>query len=199
MDDALGVRVREGRRELLRDPHRLGDRKLLLTPQSRAQRLALDVRHDVVQAGAALATLGNPGTRFTRIEQRQNVWMLQPRRYPDLGEETFGPEPGAELRVQHLDRDPPLVLEVDREIHGCHAAAPELALDAVLRRDRVREGPDVAQVRLMGRRHHRPVSPSSLTPNVSAASAANETQDSARTRLNGASKDAIRLVTCHVA
>src|SRR5919107_1374763 len=97
--------------------------------------------------------------------------MLQPRRYPDLRQETVGPEPGAELRMQYLDRDTPLVLDVGREIDGCRATAPERALDAVLPRDRIREGPDVAQLRLMGRRHHRPISPSSLAPNASVASA----------------------------
>src|SRR5215204_4235819 len=103
--------------------------------------------------------------------------MLQPRGYPNLRQETLGPEPGAELRMQHLDRDSPLVLEVDREIDACHATAPERTLDAVLPRDRIREGPDVAQVRLMGRQHHRPISPSSLTPNASAASASASKRD----------------------
>src|SRR5215203_3050945 len=103
--------------------------------------------------------------------------MLQPRRYPDLRQETFGPQPRAEPRVQHLARDSSLVLEVDREIDTCHTTAPELTLDAVLPRDRIREGPDVAQVRLMGRQHHRPISPSSLTPNASAASASASKRD----------------------
>src|SRR5215211_5711338 len=119
--------------------------------------------------------------------------MLQPRRYPDLRKETVGPEPGTELRMQHLDRDSSLVLEVGREIDGGHATAPELTLDAVLTRDRIREGPDVAQVRPMGRRHHRPVSPSSLAPNAPSHSQATE----AHAHLNGAPKDAIRLVTFH--
>src|SRR6476660_1645062 len=111
--------------------------------------------------------------------------MLQPRRYPNLGQETVGPEPSTELRVQHLDRDAPLVLEVDREIDACHATASELTLDAVLARDRIRERPDVAQVRLMGRRHPRPISRSSLTPSASVG-----IRTLTRPRLiNGAPKD----------
>ena len=37
----------------------------------------------------------------------------------------------AELRVQDLDGDVALMLQVDRAIHGCHSACPQLALDVV--------------------------------------------------------------------
>ena len=33
--------------------------------------------------------------------------------------------------MEHLERDEPLVPDVAREVHGGHAAAPELALDDV--------------------------------------------------------------------
>ena len=49
----------------------------------------------------------------------------------DLGEEPLGAERRGEIGVQHLDRDVAVVLEVVREIDGRHAAAAELALDAV--------------------------------------------------------------------
>ena len=93
--------------------------KLPLALQPRAQRLALDERHHVEEQPAGVAA----------VEQRQDVRMLQLRRRLDLGEEPLGAERGAEVRMQDLDRDVAVVLEVVREIDGRHAAGAELALD----------------------------------------------------------------------
>ncbi len=57
--------------------------------------------------------------------------MLQIGRRPDLGEEPLGADHGGQLRLQHLDRDLAVVLEVLGQVHRGHAAGPELALDAV--------------------------------------------------------------------
>ena len=57
--------------------------------------------------------------------------MLQPRRRADLGQEPFGAQCGAEIRMQDLDRDVAVVPQVVREIDRRHAARAELALDAV--------------------------------------------------------------------
>ena len=57
--------------------------------------------------------------------------MLEVRRDLDLGEEPLDAEHGAELRVEHLERDVAVVLEVAREVDGGHAAAADLALDGV--------------------------------------------------------------------
>jgi hypothetical protein len=59
------------------------------------------------------------------------VRVLQPRRGADLGEETFRAQCGTQVRMQHLDRDVALVLEVMREVDGGHAAGAEFALEAV--------------------------------------------------------------------
>ena len=56
--------------------------------------------------------------------------MLQVRRDLDLGEESLGAEHGAELGVEHLERDVAVVSDVAREIDGGHAARADLALDA---------------------------------------------------------------------
>ena len=58
--------------------------------------------------------------------------MLQVGGELDLGQEPLGAEHGAELGVQHLDRDLAVVLEVVREVDGGHAAGADLALEAVL-------------------------------------------------------------------
>src|ERR1043166_4382260 len=57
--------------------------------------------------------------------------VLQPRRRLDLTEETIAAECGREVRVQNLDGDVAIVLDVSREVHCRHAPHSELALDAV--------------------------------------------------------------------
>src|SRR5512143_4166789 len=57
--------------------------------------------------------------------------MLKLRGRLDLAQESLTAEGGRELRVQDLDRDVAIVLEVVREINGCHAAGTKFALDAV--------------------------------------------------------------------
>ena len=57
--------------------------------------------------------------------------MLQASGDPDLPEESLRAERGGELGAQDLERDGPIVPEVVGEIDGGHAAASELALDAI--------------------------------------------------------------------
>ena len=56
-------------------------------------------------------------------------WMLEVGRGLDLREEPFGSNDCGQLRLQHLERDVPVVLQVLGEIHRSHAA---LAADALL-------------------------------------------------------------------
>ena len=51
----------------------------------------------------------------------------------------LGAERRGELRVQHLDRDVAVVPDVAREVDGRHAAAADLALDAIAIGDGLRE------------------------------------------------------------
>ncbi len=57
--------------------------------------------------------------------------MLQVRRRLDLGQEPLGSDDRGQLRLQHLERDLPLVLDVIGEVDRGHPALAELALDAV--------------------------------------------------------------------
>src|SRR5207245_9789994 len=97
-------------------------RSELLSPvQPVAERLALDVRHDVVEEAF----------RLSRIVQRQDVGMTEARGGLDLPEKPLAAEGGRELRRQHLDRHRPIVLQVPGEVDGCHPSAAELALDSI--------------------------------------------------------------------
>src|SRR3954470_1491960 len=57
--------------------------------------------------------------------------MLEPGGEADLAEEPLGPERGGQLGAQHLEGDLPVVLTVESEVDGRHAALAQLALDAV--------------------------------------------------------------------
>ena len=57
--------------------------------------------------------------------------MLQTCGGSDLGEKPFAAERRTKLRMQHLDRDITIVLEIAREVYRGHAALAEFTLDAV--------------------------------------------------------------------
>jgi hypothetical protein len=61
----------------------------------------------------------------------EDVGMLEAGSVADLPLEALGPERRSELRVQDLERDRTVVLEVVSEVDGRHAAAPELPLESV--------------------------------------------------------------------
>src|SRR6185437_13839523 len=61
----------------------------------------------------------------------EDVRMLQPRGGAYLAQEPIGTECGTEIRMQHLDRDVAIVLEIVSEIHRRHAAGAKLALDPI--------------------------------------------------------------------
>ena len=90
---AVGVGERLG--DVAEEPHRVGDRQLAAPGQPVAERLALDVRHDVVEEAVGLA----------RVEQRQDVGVLQAGGDLDLADEPLRAQRGRELGAEHLDRD----------------------------------------------------------------------------------------------
>ena len=104
--------------------NRLVDRQLLLASSRARERLAFDERHDVVQQAVARA----------RIEQREEVRVLEIRGDSDLAQESLDAEHGAELRIEDLERDEAVVLEIAREEDRRHAAATDLTLDRVAAR-----------------------------------------------------------------
>ena len=115
------MRVVERARDFARDPYGVVDGELRLALEPRAQRFARDERHDVEEQPVG----------FARVEQRQDVRMLQLRRRLDLGEESLGAEGRGELGMQDLDRDVAIVPEVAREIDRRHSADSDLAVDTV--------------------------------------------------------------------
>ncbi len=116
---AVGVVERIGHRD--GDPDRLVHAQLGLAVELRAQRLAVDERHDVEEEA-----VGGAG-----IEERQDVGVLQRRGGRDLLDEPLGAEDGGELGLEDLERHLALVLEVLGQVHRGHAALAQLALDAV--------------------------------------------------------------------
>jgi hypothetical protein len=92
MHHSLFVRVGQRVRHVGRNAHGVSDRELFFSVESVAQRLALNVRHHVVEEASGGA----------RVVQRQDVRMLQPRGRFDLEEEPVGPESRREFGVQHL-------------------------------------------------------------------------------------------------
>ncbi len=121
VNHVAAVRVLQRRRHLRSDLDGLVHGQLLLDRNLVAQRLALDVRHHVVEEAL----------RFARIVERQDVRVLQVGGDLDLVEEALGAQDGGELRAQHFDRDLAVVLHVMGEVDGRHAAGAELALDRV--------------------------------------------------------------------
>ena len=57
--------------------------------------------------------------------------MIQPRRQPDLANETLARMRLGNLRSQHLECDFAIVLEIVRQKHRCHSARAEFALDVI--------------------------------------------------------------------
>ena len=129
VDHAVAMRVVERGADLLGEAHGIVDGQLVLAIQAIAQRLALDERHHVEEVAV----------RLPRVEQREDVRMLQRRRRLDLGQEAIGANDGGELWAQHLHRDAAIVLEIVRQIHGRHAARAELALESIAIGERLNE------------------------------------------------------------
>ena len=84
----------ERARDVLEDAHRLAHRQRAAR-QPRAQRLALDERHDEERQAVRLA----------RAQHRHDVRMLKRRRQHDLALEPVDRDRRGELVRQHLDDD----------------------------------------------------------------------------------------------
>ena len=83
VDEATTMGVVQGTGDIAGDSHSISDRELSLAVQSIPQRLALDIRHDVVSGAACLA----------RVVQRDDVRVLQRGGSSDLPEKTLGAHP----------------------------------------------------------------------------------------------------------
>ncbi len=123
---AAPVRVGERIGYACGDGHRTARFEYPLPVEQSAQRLAVDVRHHVVEEIA----------RLTGVVQRHYVRMGEPRGDLDLLEEPFRADRGRELRVQHLDGHVAVVLAVVGKIDRGHSPTPEDALQGVSVRER---------------------------------------------------------------
>ena len=121
MRDALVVGIGQRIEHFPQDGNRFGDGQASVAGEPLPETLAVDVRHDVVQH-RRIAFVGR-GDR-TRIDQRQDVRMLELCRDPDLAQEPLGADRGGELGLEHLDGDRPVVLEIVGQIDGGHPARP---------------------------------------------------------------------------
>ena len=101
--------------------HRLADGKLLFPVEPVAEGLALDERHHVEEVGVGLA----------RVEQRQDVRVLEVGRQLDLGQEPLGTDHGRELGAEHLQGDLAVVTDVLGQVDGGHSAGADLSVEAV--------------------------------------------------------------------
>ncbi len=103
------------------DPHRLPDRELVVVREPGAQRLALNVGHDVVQQV----------TRGPRGEERHDVGVLELGREVDLALEAVDTYAGRQLGRQDLHDHRALEPHLFGEEDAAHPAAAELALNGV--------------------------------------------------------------------
>jgi hypothetical protein len=121
VDHALPVGVIERARDLAGEPHRLRDPELLFREEPVAQRLAADERHDIPEKPVGRA----------RVDQPEDVGMLQVGGGLDLLKEPLGADDRGELRAQHLEGDLAIVPLVVGQVDRRHTAGTELALDRV--------------------------------------------------------------------
>jgi hypothetical protein len=121
VDHAVAVGVVERAGHFGRDTDGIGHRELAFPLESLAERFSLDKRHDVEEESVGL----------TRIEQRQQMRMLEVGRGLDLDQEPFRADHGRELRPQHLERHRAPMTDIVRQIDGRHAALAELPFDPV--------------------------------------------------------------------
>jgi hypothetical protein len=129
MDDAVPMRVVEGARDFGCDAHGVAYWKPWLSRNSLSQRLAVHERHHVKQRAVGLS----------RVEERQDVRMLQLRGRADLLEESIGAEQRCQIRMQHVQGDAAIVPDIVREPDRGQASGAELALDDVSVAQRLRE------------------------------------------------------------
>ena len=121
MHDALRVRVAKCVGHFECDHDCVLDRKRPLPVETVAQRLALHEGHHIVEQAE----------RGARIEQAEDVWMLELGGETDFALEPLPADGRGELRQQHLDGHLAPVPDVRGQIDGRHAAAPKLALHSV--------------------------------------------------------------------
>ncbi len=90
--------------------------------QAAAKRMPLHQGHHVVEDTAGLA----------RVDQRQNVRVIQPGDDLDLLQKPTRPNRPRQIGAEHLDSNETIVLHVSRLVHRGHPAVSEDTLDVVM-------------------------------------------------------------------
>ena len=116
---ARGVRATERVRHLPSDGDRLRQLETPLATEARAQRFAVDERHDEEQ----------PTRRIVHLEDRHDVLVTDARRRPQLRHETRGVHAGREIGAEDLDRDRLTRRHIPRPVHGRSAPSADFAVD----------------------------------------------------------------------
>src|SRR5690349_15897085 len=121
MNDAVRVRVVERIRDRAADTYGFVDRELLLALQLVPETLAFDERRYVEQQAIGGA----------RVEQRQQIGVLQTCCNADLTQKPLDTKYGTEIVIENLERDFAVVTEVACEVDSRHPPGADFTLDGV--------------------------------------------------------------------
>jgi hypothetical protein len=121
MHDAARVRVRERIHHIAQHAHRIAHRHLALARELRAQRLALDERHRIVEEIAGLAGR----------EHRHDVRMLERCRELDLAAKALDVHTRSRLGREHFHHHASSERRLPGKEDVRHPTAAELPFDAV--------------------------------------------------------------------
>ena len=118
---AVSMRIVQRAGHLTRDSHCFVYGKLQCLVEAVAERVPLDVGHDIEQGAV----------RVAGVEERQDVRVTEPGRQLDLAKKALGADGLSDIGAKHLECHVSVVLEIAREVHSRHAALTELLLDSV--------------------------------------------------------------------
>ena len=122
VDDPSLVRVTQCLGNFESNRNRIVNRELPLPLQSSGECFPLDVRHHVIQNAV----------RLTRVDEHQDVRMLQLRGELNLPQKAAASKRCSDLVTHDLDRDFAVVLQVMRQVNHGHATLAEKVLDGIV-------------------------------------------------------------------
>jgi len=122
MDHSVLVGVLESEGRFPGNAERVFERQLPFASQSMSEAFAFHEGHGEPELARS----------FSGIVDRQDMRVLEPCGEADLSLEPVGSETGCEFRMQDFESDRPVVLEIMREEHRGHPAAPKLTPERVV-------------------------------------------------------------------
>ena len=121
MHDAVAMRVRRCVDDVAQNAHRVRNWQRTIAFDLCSQRLAGDVRHDVVEQSR----------RRTSRQKLDDVRVLHPCGELNLASESVDLHADGQFRRKDLDHDPATKLHFFGQEHAAHAAATQLGLDSI--------------------------------------------------------------------